>query len=369
MAYYFYDLLFEPEGPWSFLRLLSYISFRSIFAFITAFGMSLFFGRRLIRWFAQSGIQETARQDTDLLDESKRGTPTMGGILILVSVLIPTLLWCNLQNSFVWILLLTLMWFSGIGGLDDFLKLRGGHSELGLSRAWKLALQTGFGLFLAWCTQSSWLDLYPAGMAADLNVPFNKAPLISNPWVYVPFVTFVTVAISNAVNFADGLDGLAIVPASVTTAVYAVFAYILGNVNYATYLLYAPIPGTGEITIFCAAVIGAGMGFLWYNTYPAQIFMGDVGSLALGGMLATLAVLLKQEVLFLIAGGIFLVEALSVVIQDRIGIARLGRRLLFRAPLHHTFQHRGIAEPTVVVRFWIVSILLALLSIASLKIR
>ena len=367
--YFLHTLLFEPSGPWSFLRLFSYISFRSVCAFIMAFAIALFLGRRMIQWFARAGVHEVGRQDTDLLDSSKRGTPTMGGIMIIISVIIPAVIWCDLSNPFIWILLASLFWFGAIGLVDDYMKLRRGQNELGLSRKHKLILQTMFGLGLAFATQWPALGLYPEGMAADLNVPFSKEPLLALSWVYIPFVTFVVVAISNAVNFADGLDGLAIVPASVTITVYALFAYILGNVNYSAYLLYTPIPGAGEITIFCAAAVGAGIGFLWYNAYPAQIFMGDVGSLALGGMMASLAVLLKQEVLFLIAGGLFLAEAFSVLWQDRLGIARLGRRLFYRAPLHHTFQHRGIAEPTVVVRFWIISIILALISVMSLKIR
>jgi phospho-N-acetylmuramoyl-pentapeptide-transferase len=238
-----------------------------------------------------------------------------------------------------------------------------------MSRSQKLILQAIFGFFLGFVILSENMTPYPKSIMFNLYIPFFKGPVLNLSWFYLLFIVFVVMAISNAVNFADGLDGLAIVPASVVAAVFGVFAYILGRIDYSTYLLFEHIPKSGEITVFCASVMGAGLGFLWYNTYPAQVFMGDVGSQSLGGVIAVTAILIKQEFLFLIAGGIFLAEALSVLIQDRIGIAKLGRRIFFRAPLHHTFQYRGIAEPTVVVRFWIVSILLALASFATLKIR
>lgn len=369
MAYLLYKWLYNPENVFSFMRLVSYISFRSIFAFVTGFLLLLFFGQWIISVLLRNGIRENIREYGDITNPHKRGTPTMGGILIVGAVLIPSLLWCNLENRFIQILLTSVLWFGGIGFMDDILKIRHRQTDLGLSRRWKLLLQGTFGLLLGLIILSPHLSPFPPGFGGKLFLPFIKGAITDLGWAYIIFIIFVVMSISNAVNFADGLDGLAIVPSSVTTLVYGIFAYILGNVNYSNYLLFDHIPGSGEATVFCAALTGAGLGFLWYNAYPAQIFMGDTGSLTLGGTIATLAVILKQEFLFLIAGGIFLAEAFSVLVQDRIGIAWLGRRLFYRAPLHHTFQHRGIPETTVVVRFWIISIVLALLSLATLKIR
>lgn len=369
MIFLIYDWLYDPDSIFSFLRLVTYISFRSIFAFVTAFGLVLLFGKIIITWLLKNGIRENIRTYGDVTNPHKKGTPTMGGIIIAGGILIPVLLWTNLGNRYAQVLIAALIWFSCIGALDDILKIRRGQTDLGLSRKWKLFLQALFGFGLGVLMLSSRWSPFPMVIAADLYVPFIKEAVINLGWGYVLFVIFVVMSVSNAVNFADGLDGLAIVPASVTAAVYGIFAYILSNVNYSAYLLFYHFPGSGEATVFCAALIGAGLGFLWYNAYPAQVFMGDVGSLTLGGTIAALAVLLKQEFLFLIVGGIFLAEAFSVLLQDRIGIAWLGRRLMYRAPLHHTFQHRGIPETTVVVRFWIVSVVLALLGLATLKIR
>jgi len=369
MAYFLYKILYSPDSIFSFLRLFSYISFRSIFAFLTAFIVTLVLARMFITYFTVHGFRESRREKVDFGKMNKKGTPTMGGIIIIISIFIPFLIWCNMENRFNQILIIALIWFGAIGFADDILKIRMGKSDVGLSRKSKLILQGFFGLVLALVILYSGYSPYIEGIKFNLYIPFYKSPLMNLSWIYVPFIIFVVIAIANAVNFADGMDGLAIVPASVTTGVYGVFAYILGRVDYSSYLLYNPIPGAGEITVFCAAVIGAGLGFLWYNSYPAEIFMGDSGSQALGGIIATMAILIKQEFLFLIAGGIFLAEAFSVLLQERIGISWLGKRIFYRAPLHHTFQHRGIAEPTIVVRFWIVSIILALLSFATLKIR
>ena len=372
MGYLLYEFLQSHsalEGPLSFLRLLNYISFRSSFAFFTSFVFTLVFGRRIIAGLYKKGIRETPRDEVDVVVHNKQGTPTMGGLIIILSVLISAFLWCDLKSLFIILPLASLVWFGGIGYIDDHIKLKHGSSNRGLSRSKKLLLQGIFGLLLGLVIFSESTSPFPADMIHNLYVPFYKFSLIDLSWIYIPFCIFIMLSISNAVNFADGLDGLAIVPVCTTTAVYAVFAYILGNTIYSEYLLYQPIPGTGELTILCAAVIGAGLGFLWYNAYPAQVFMGDTGSQALGGLIATIALLIKQEFLFLIAGGIFLAEAVSVLLQDRIGIARIGKRFFYRAPLHHSFQYRGIAESTVVVRFWIVSVLLALVSLITLKLR
>ncbi len=369
MIFLLYDWLYDADSMFSFLRLVTYISFRSIFAFVTAFGLVLLFGRNIIQFLLKKGIRENIRAYGDVTNPQKKGTPTMGGVIIAGAILIPVLFWTNLGNRYTQVLIAALVWFSCIGAIDDLLKIRRKQTDLGLSRKWKLLLQGTFGLALGVLILSARWSPFPEGIAANLYLPFVKEAVVNLGWAYILFVIFVVMSISNAVNFADGLDGLAIVPASATAAVYGVFAYILSNVNYSGYLLFYHFPGSGEATVFSAALIGAGLGFLWYNAYPAQVFMGDVGSLTLGGTIAALAVLLKQEFLFLIVGGIFLAEAFSVLLQDRIGIAWLGRRLMYRAPLHHTFQHRGIPEATVVVRFWIVSVVLALIGLATLKIR
>lgn len=372
MVYFLYeyfqshDLL---EGPLSFVRLVSYISFRSGIAFLTSFLISLYFGRRVITILYRKDFRETSREVTDAVIQDKRGTPTMGGLLIILAILTSSLLWSNLANLFVVLSLAAIIWFGLIGFMDDRGKLMGRSSEAGLSRSVKLLAQGLFGLGLGLIIYSKGFSPFPEDMVHNLYVPFYKPPVMNLSWFYVPFCIFVILSIANAVNFTDGLDGLAVVPSSTTIAVYGVFAYIIGNSRFSDYLLFQTIPGTGELTVLCAAGIGAGLGFLWFNTYPAQIFMGDTGSQALGGLIATIALIVKQEMLFLIAGGIFLAEAVSVLLQDRVGIARIGRRLFYRAPLHHSFQFRGIAEPTVVVRFWIVSIILALMSLLALKIR
>ncbi|MFC1564051.1 phospho-N-acetylmuramoyl-pentapeptide-transferase [candidate division KSB1 bacterium] len=369
MFYLLLKFINITEGPFTFLRLLQYISFRSSFAFLTAFLISVIFGRKIILKLYRNGMRETSREEVDLIVTDKQGTPTMGGILIILSILISSLLWCDFTSAFIFLPVLALIWFGLIGWIDDRNKIKQRSSNIGLSRSKKLILQGLFGLILAAVIFSKSTTPFPESIITNLYIPFFKNPVLDLSWFYYLFCIFVIISISNAVNFADGLDGLAIVPASTTAAVYGVFAYIAGNAVYSDYLLYQNMPGSGELTIFCAGMIGAGLGFLWFNAYPAQVFMGDTGSQALGGVIATVAILLKQEFLFLIAGGIFLAEAVSVVLQDRVGIARVGKRFFYRAPLHHTFQYRGLAETTVVVRFWIVSVLLALMSIVTIKIR
>ena len=392
--------LFHPDEAWLLaVNLFKYISFRASFAFLTAFFIGLVFGRQAISMMYRHGSREAAREVTDVVIQDKKGTPTMGGLLIILSIAVSALLWCDLQNVFALWSVAALLFFGMIGFRDDYLKVKHKSSERGLSRTRKLLLQGLFGLVFSLFVYSEATTPFPpaeAGVqqqqtaaaetltgenpatvetetaesiATNLYLPFFKNPVIDLSWLYILFAIFVFLSISNAVNFADGLDGLAIVPACMTIGVYGIFAYIIGNARYSSYLLFDLIPGTGELTIVAAAVIGAGLGFLWYNAYPAQVFMGDTGSQALGGLTATVALLVKQEFLFLIAGGIFLAEAVSVLLQDRIGIARIGRRIFYRAPLHHAFQFRGIPESTVVVRFWIISVMLALLSIVTLKIR
>ncbi|MBI4530830.1 MAG: phospho-N-acetylmuramoyl-pentapeptide-transferase [Candidatus Latescibacteria bacterium] len=369
MIYYLGNYLRDLAPIFSFLRLVDYISFRAIAAAITAFLLTLILGRRLIRELYIRKKRDVVRDYGVMSVNDKKGTPTMGGILIVAAVFLSALLWCDPINRFVGLTLLALLWFAAIGLTDDVLKIRHQDSDKGLSQGRKILLQGIYSALLGVIYLVPALSPFPPEIASNLYLPFVKFPVVDLGWVYLPFIIFTLLAISNSVNFADGLDGLAVVPASFIAAVYGVFAYVIGNTIYSGYLHFFYLPGVWELTVVCAAIFGAGIGFLWYNTYPAQIFMGDTGSMALGGVLGTLAVLLKQEFLFVLIGGIFVTEAFSVFIQEKIGIHWLGRRLFYRAPIHHTYQYRGLAETKVVVRFWIVSGLLALAGLATLKIR
>lgn len=368
MFYFLYRLSYDTDSPLSFLRLFNYLTSRALFASITAMLIVLLLGKPFIRWLYQKGMRDIPRSYGDINPQSKTGTPTAGGTLIAISLIISTLLWCNLMSYQILAMLGTVVWFGTMGLVDDILKVRKHDSDGGLSQPVKLGLQATFGIILSIFYLGGWFG-HNHHMVGKLYVPFVKLAVVDLHWGYSLFMIFVVLAISNAVNFADGLDGLAIVPAGMSILVYGIFAYIIGNVILAKYFMYPYIPGTGELVVFCAAALGACIGFLWYNCYPAQIFMGDVGSLTLGGILATLSILLKQEFLFLLAGGIFFVEAASVLIQEKIGINMLGRRIFYRAPLHHTFQYMGMAESKVTIRFWIVSAILMLIALGSLKIR
>lgn len=369
MIYYIGDYLYRTVEALSFFRLAHYLSFRAIAAALTAFLLTLIFGRKMINYLHMHRMRDIVRDYGVTSVKDKRGTPTMGGMLIVPVILLSLVLWCNLSNRFALIAFSSLIWFAALGALDDYLKIRRQSNDRGLSQSVKLALQGLYGLAFGAIYLSEALSPVGPALSSKLYLPFVKMAIIDLSWFYLPFILFTVLAIANSVNFADGLDGLAIVPASFVAVVYGVFAYVIGNRIYSGYLQFFYLPGSGEIAVICAAIFGAGIGFLWYNAYPAQIFMGDTGSQALGGILGTLSVLLKQEFLFLIAGGIFVAEAFSVLIQEKIGIDHLGRRIFYRAPVHHTFQHRGLAETKVVVRFWIVSGVLALVSLATLKVR
>ena len=359
----------ELTGELDFLRLFDYLSFRSLLAALSAFIVTLLFGRRVILWLFHARFRDVS-EDALLADaSSKRGTPTMGGVMLLGAATVGWLLWGKLGNAFGWLGFAGFAYFGFVGLLDDYLKVRSGRSRGGLSERMKLALQVGFAIAFTVIYLHPALTPFPKDFAGKVFVPFLKVPIANISWYYFFFAVFVILAITNAVNLTDGLDGLAIVPSVSSAAVYAVFAYIIGNKIQAGYLQFEFIPGTGELTVLCAAVAGAGMGFLWFNAYPAEVFMGDTGSLALGGVLATVALLLKQEFLFVIVGGVFVVEVASSLIQGKLGENVAGRRLMYRAPLHLTFRHLGVAEPRVVVRFWIVSIMLALLGLLTIKLR
>lgn len=352
----------------SFLRLADYLSFRAVMATMTTFTVSLIIGRPMITMLHRKGMRDVV-EDFGVIDiKSKRGTPTMGGLIIITAFLVGYLLWCDLTNPFTYAGLFALLGFGGIGFIDDLGKVRGGGGKAGLSQGTKLLLQTLLAMVLVWWVMSSRSPL-PDHLRTLLFIPFKKSALLDLGWAYGPFMVFVILAVANSVNFADGMDGLATVPAAIAFMVYAVLAYVIGNEFYSTYMQYDYILGSGEITVLSGAVLGACMGFLWYNSYPAQVFMGDTGSMALGGLLSVVIILLKQEMLFLIVGGIFVVEGASVLIQQQIGFAILGRRLLLRAPIHHAFERQGIAETKIVIRFWMVALILGFVGLLSLKIR
>jgi phospho-N-acetylmuramoyl-pentapeptide-transferase len=333
-------------------------------ASLTAFVISIVLGPWLIRRLREFQIGQVIRQEGPESHRAKAGTPTMGGLLILAASLIPTLLWADLTNVYVWVAVLATALFGAIGFLDDYLKITR-RSSGGLAARHKMGLQTvlGFavGLTLLWFATE---NLYNT----RLIFPFFKEWIPDLGWVYVPFAAFVLVGTSNAVNLTDGLDGLAISIFAVAAAAYTALAYVTGHRQLAEYLLLVRFAPAGELTIFCGALVGASLGFLWYNAHPAEIFMGDVGSLALGGALGTVAILIKQELLLVFVGGVFVLEALSVIVQVA-SFKLTGRRVLRMAPLHHHFELAGWAEPKVITRFVIMAIIFALFSLTTLKLR
>ena len=357
-----YHLLYPLHTTYSFFNVFRYITFRTIYAAITALLICFIAGPWLIGKLKSLQIGQEIREDGPRSHLSKKGTPTMGGILVIFAVVISTLLWANLLDEYIWFVIMVTVGYGLIGFMDDYRKLTSGSSR-GISGKARLAGEIVIAVFF-----SVVLYLKP-GFTTNVTIPFFKTVLPDLGWGYVLLSTFIIVGTANAVNLTDGLDGLAIGPAITSFMTYLLFAYLAGNIKIANYLQIPYIAGVGELSIFCGAVIGAGIGFLWYNSYPAEVFMGDVGSLSLGGALGTMAVLTKQEILLVIVGGLFAVETFSVIFQ--VGWFKLtrGRRIFRMAPLHHHFELKGWAEPKVIVRFWIVSILLALLAISTLKLR
>ena len=368
MIYHIGRWIQSQADAFGFLRLLNYLSFRSIMAALTAVLIVFLLSPRFIRAMHRRNFLDRVRETGIDSAFDKAGTPTLGGVLLIVAMTVSILLWCNLANPFLLLSLAALLWFGGIGFWDDWLKSTRGSGDKGLGEITKLVLQGMFAVAFIAVYVGPFSPVEP-GTATQLYVPFLKRPLLDLGIFYGFFIFLFMLLVANAVNITDGLDGLAITPSIFVAGVLAVFAYVMGNTIYSGYLQYPYLRGAGELTVFVSAFLGAGLGFLWYNAYPAQIFMGDTGSLAIGGMLAALSVLLKQELLFPLLGGLFLVEALTSQIQDKIGVRWLGRRIFYRAPLHHSLQHRGFAETKVVIRLWIVAGLLALLSLATLKIR
>ncbi|MFL9879271.1 phospho-N-acetylmuramoyl-pentapeptide-transferase [Herbaspirillum rhizosphaerae] len=380
------------QQDFSFLRVFNFITFRAVFATLTALLIGLVAGPAVIRMLTRLKVGQAVRTDGPQTHLIKSGTPTMGGVLILIGIGVSTLLWADLSNRFVWIVLIVTLGFGTIGWVDDYRKVvykdpNGMRSRekyfwqslIGLVAAFYLAFSVSevsnmkvLDLFFAWVQSGFNLDLPPK---ADLIVPFFKT--VSYPlgvWGFIALTYFVIVGTSNAVNLTDGLDGLAIMPTVLVGGALGIFAYLTGSASYAKYLFIPHIPGAGELLIFCGAMAGAGLAFLWYNAYPAQVFMGDVGALALGGALGTIAVIVRQEIVLFIMGGIFVVETLSVMIQvayfkftkKRYGV---GKRVLLMAPLHHHYEQKGWKETQVVVRFWIITMMLVLFGLSTLKLR
>jgi len=345
-------------------NLFKYITFRAGCAFITALVFGFIFGQPLINLLRRKqGKGQPIREDGPQSHLSKAGTPTMGGLLILSALVFATLVWARLDNPYIWIVLLVTLAFGGIGFADDYAKVTKQNTK-GVSSRIRMLL----GLVIAGLAAYAASSFHPAALTGQLALPIFKDALINLGWFYVPFGMFVIVGSANAVNLTDGLDGLAIMPVMIAGATLGVIAYVVGNFNFAEYLGVHFVPGTGEILIFAAALFGAGLGFLWYNAPPAAVFMGDTGSLALGGALGAIAVCIKHEIVLAIVGGLFVVEALSVIIQVAY-YKRTKKRIFLMAPIHHHFEKRGWAEPQIVIRFWIISLILAMLGLATLKVR
>ena len=356
-----YHLLYPLHSEFSGFYVFRYITFRAIYATITALIISFIIGPWLINKLSNLQIGECIREFGPESHFKKAGTPTMGGTLILLAVVIPTLLWVDLRNVYVWITLLTTVGFGAVGFADDWRKIKTKTSD-GLSARAKMLWLSGISLIAA-------LILYNyASFETTLVFPFFKNLRPELGLFFIPFVVFVIVGAGNAVNLTDGLDGLAIGPSIIAAGTYLLFAYLAGNARLAEYLQISSVQGAGELAIFCGAMIGAGLGFLWFNTYPAQVFMGDVGSLALGGALGTVAVITKHELVLVIVGGIFVLETLSVIFQVA-SYRLLGKRIFRMAPIHHHFELKGWPEPKIIVRFWIISIILALVALSTLKLR
>jgi len=358
LLYYLTDWLIDWYSPF---RVFQYLTLRAIVSILTALVISFVIGPALIRWLGRYG--QPIRDDGPLSHLSKAGTPTMGGLLILIAVAVTTLLWADLDNRYIWAVLVVTLVFGAIGFVDDYKKLVLRNSK-GISARQKIFWQTAISLAAA-------LFLYRTAQVPAETVyivPFFKDVIIDLGWGYVPITCLVIVGTSNAVNLTDGLDGLAILPTVLVGGALGVFAYTSGHAHFAEYLAVPHIPGAGELVVFCGALVGAGLGFLWFNAYPAQVFMGDIGALALGAALGTVAVVVRQEIVLMIMGGVFVMETVSVILQVA-SFKLTGKRLFKMAPLHHHFELKGWPEPRVIVRFWIITVILVLIGLATLKLR
>jgi phospho-N-acetylmuramoyl-pentapeptide-transferase len=360
-----YNLLVPLADQFPLFNLFRYLTFRSGGAILTALILSFICGPAIIRWLkSKQKHGQPIREDgpeSHLL--TKQGTPTMGGVMILLAVLLSTLLWADLGNPYVWIVLLVTAGYGGIGFVDDYIKLTKRH-HAGLPGKLKLLLQVLFAVLATLWIQA----VTPAGYETTIAVPFFKDLLLDFGYFYLPFTVVVMVGASNAVNLTDGLDGLAIVPIMIAAACFGLIAYLVGHAIFSAYLQVHPVPGSGELAIFCAALVGASLGFLWFNAPPAMVFMGDTGSLSFGGSLGTISVITKHEFALAIIGGLFVLEAVSVMMQVA-SFKLTGKRIFKMAPIHHHFEKLGWQEPTIVIRFWIIASILALIGLSTLKLR
>ncbi len=360
-----FNLLAPLAEDVSILNLFRYLTFRSGGAVLTALLLSFLMGGPVIRWLKRKQREgqpiRTDGPESHLL--TKKGTPTMGGVLILLAIAVSTLLWADLSNGFVWIVLGVTVGFGLIGFGDDYLKLTR-RTHKGLPGRFKLLAQIAIGTVAAYAA----MRLTPSPLDTSLAVPFLKDLLINLGWLFLPLAVFVMVGASNAVNLTDGLDGLAIVPVMIAAGCFALIAYLVGNAVFANYLQIHFVQGAGELAVFCAALCGASLGFLWFNAPPAMVFMGDTGSLSCGGALGAISVVTKHELVLAIVGGLFVLETVSVIVQVA-SFKLTGKRVFRMAPLHHHFEKKGWAEPTIVIRFWIIASILALAGLATLKLR
>jgi len=361
MLYHLLAPLADEFGP---LNLFRYITFRSGGALITALLISFLFGTRVIEMLRnRQQMGQPIRDDGPETHFKKKGTPTMGGFLILLALSGGTLLWADLTNRYIWITLLVTTGFGLIGFADDYMKVTKRNSK-GVPGKIKLLAAVAIAAVAAWLV----MDISPVGLRNQLAIPFLKTVLVNLSFFFIPFAVLVMVGASNAVNLTDGLDGLAIVPVMIASGVFGLISYLVGNAVFANYLQLHAVPSAGELAVFCAALVGASLGFLWYNAPPAMIFMGDTGSLSMGGALGSVAVITKHELVLAIVGGVFVLETVSVIVQV-ISFKLTGKRVFRMAPLHHHFEKKGWAEPTVVIRFWIIASILALAGLSTLKLR
>ncbi len=359
-----YAALLPLADEFTLFNLVRYLTFRTGAALLTALIIAFVLGPWLINWLKRrQGAGQPIRDDGPETHFAKMGTPTMGGLMILIGITVATLLWADLTNQFVWIVLLVTVGFGLIGFSDDYLKLTRRNTR-GLSGRRKLLAQVVIGLGAAiW-----YMAITPAPLNTGVAVPFINDYLIPLGYGFVLFAIIVLVGASNAVNLTDGLDGLAIVPVMIAAGVFGFIAYVAGNAIFANYLQINAVPGSGELAIFCGALIGGGLGFLWFNAPPAMVFMGDTGSLSMGGALGAIAIIIKHEIVLAIVGGLFVLETVSVIVQVA-SFKLTGRRVFRMAPLHHHFEKKGWAEPTIVIRFWIIAVILALVGLSTLKLR
>jgi len=360
MLLYLTDYLMNFDSSF---RVFQYLTLRAILGALTALIISFLIGPIMIKKLTHQKIGQSIRQDGPESHHEKAGTPTMGGTLILVAITISTLLWADLENRYIWTVLFVTLTYGIIGFIDDYRKVMQGNSD-GLSAKtkifWQSVIALSVGVFLYTTAE------LPA--ETQFIVPFFKNIMIDMGWFYIPVTYFVVVGSSNAVNLTDGLDGLAIMPTVMVAAALGIFAYLSGHINFSDYLAIPYLPQSGELIVFCAALVGSGLGFLWFNAYPAMVFMGDVGALALGAALGILAILVRQEIVLMIMGGVFVVETISVIIQVA-SFKMRGKRVFLMAPIHHHYELKGWPEPRIIVRFWIITVILVLIGLATLKLR